>query len=76
MTANCDQIADAYWFLHTQPRTCFTHEIDVRAPYIGPFGYGTLLTLYIAIDSTVCGEMVEQSRCSTITESRTTTIST
>ena len=27
------QIAEAYWHLHTQPRTCFTHEIDVR-PYI------------------------------------------
>jgi NAD(P)-dependent dehydrogenase (short-subunit alcohol dehydrogenase family) len=28
-----DGIADAYWHLHTQPRTTFTHEIDIR-PYI------------------------------------------
>jgi len=28
-----DAIADAYWYLHTQPRTCFTQEIDVR-PYV------------------------------------------
>lgn len=26
------QIAESYWFLHTQPRTSFTHEIDLR-PY-------------------------------------------
>jgi len=26
-------IADAYWHLHTQPRTTFTHEIDIR-PYV------------------------------------------
>ena len=25
-----DAIADAYWYLHTQPRTCFTNEIDIR----------------------------------------------
>jgi NAD(P)-dependent dehydrogenase (short-subunit alcohol dehydrogenase family) len=25
-------IAESYWFLHTQPRTSFTHEIDLR-PY-------------------------------------------
>ncbi|KAJ9604161.1 hypothetical protein H2200_011684 [Cladophialophora chaetospira] len=25
-----DAIADAYWFLHTQPRTCFSQEIDLR----------------------------------------------
>ncbi|KAJ5223265.1 hypothetical protein N7468_007807 [Penicillium chermesinum] len=25
-------IAESYWFLHTQPRTTFTHEIDLR-PY-------------------------------------------
>ncbi|EEH18583.1 hypothetical protein PABG_07643 [Paracoccidioides brasiliensis Pb03] len=25
-------IADTYWFLHTQPRTTFTHELDLR-PY-------------------------------------------
>lgn len=24
------QIADAYWWLHTQPRSAFTQEIDVR----------------------------------------------
>jgi len=23
-------IAEAYWFLHTQPKSCFTNEIDVR----------------------------------------------
>jgi len=28
-----DAIADSYWYLHTQPRTCFTNEIDIR-PYI------------------------------------------
>lgn len=25
-----DAIAEAYWWLHTQPRTAFTWEIDVR----------------------------------------------
>lgn len=25
-----DGIADAYWNLHTQPRSCFTNEIDIR----------------------------------------------
>ena len=25
-----EAIAEAYWFLHVQPRSCFTHEIDVR----------------------------------------------
>lgn len=24
------QIADAYWHLHTQPKTAFTWEIDIR----------------------------------------------
>ncbi|KKY14927.1 putative short chain dehydrogenase reductase family [Phaeomoniella chlamydospora] len=28
-----EAIADAYWYLHTQPRTCWTQEIDVR-PYV------------------------------------------
>ncbi|KAL2438283.1 hypothetical protein ABEF95_005867 [Exophiala dermatitidis] len=28
-----EAIADAYWYLHTQPRTCFTNELDIR-PYI------------------------------------------
>lgn len=28
-----DAIADAYWHLHTQPRSCFTNEIDIR-PYV------------------------------------------
>jgi hypothetical protein len=33
-TANkVSQIADSYWYLHTQPRTCFTNELDIR-PYI------------------------------------------
>lgn len=27
------QIADAYWFLHTQHRSCFTNEIDIR-PFV------------------------------------------
>ena len=27
------QIADSYWYLHTQPRTCFTNELDIR-PYV------------------------------------------
>ncbi|KAH9205814.1 oxidoreductase [Leptodontidium sp. 2 PMI_412] len=26
-------IAESYWFLHTQPRTSFTHELDLR-PYV------------------------------------------
>ena len=25
-----EAIADAYWYLHTQPRACFTQEIDIR----------------------------------------------
>ncbi|KIW82116.1 hypothetical protein Z517_05143 [Fonsecaea pedrosoi CBS 271.37] len=25
-----EAIADSYWYLHTQPRTCFTNEIDIR----------------------------------------------
>ncbi|MCJ1446722.1 MAG: hypothetical protein MMC23_007228 [Stictis urceolatum] len=28
-----DAIADSYWYLHTQPRTTFTNEIDIR-PYV------------------------------------------
>ncbi|KEF54206.1 7-alpha-hydroxysteroid dehydrogenase [Exophiala aquamarina CBS 119918] len=28
-----DAIADSYWHLHTQPRTTFTNELDIR-PYI------------------------------------------
>ncbi|KAF2460847.1 hypothetical protein BDY21DRAFT_279018 [Lineolata rhizophorae] len=27
---SADAIADAYWHLHTQPRSCFTNEIDIR----------------------------------------------
>ncbi|KAA6406712.1 MAG: short chain dehydrogenase reductase family [Lasallia pustulata] len=30
---SADAIADAYWHLHTQPRTTWTHELDLR-PYI------------------------------------------
>ncbi|MCJ1413352.1 hypothetical protein MMC19_007457 [Ptychographa xylographoides] len=30
---SADAIADAYWHLHTQPRTSFTHELDMR-PYV------------------------------------------
>lgn len=25
-----DGLADAYWFLHTQPKACWTHELDLR----------------------------------------------
>lgn len=28
-----DAIAEAYWHLHTQHRSCFTNEIDIR-PYV------------------------------------------
>uniref|UniRef100_A0A093V915 Putative oxidoreductase n=1 Tax=Talaromyces marneffei PM1 TaxID=1077442 RepID=A0A093V915_TALMA len=28
-----DAIADSYWFLHTQPRTTFSYELDLR-PYV------------------------------------------
>jgi NADP-dependent 3-hydroxy acid dehydrogenase YdfG len=28
-----DAIADSYWWLHTQPRTTFTFELDVR-PFV------------------------------------------
>lgn len=31
--ANTVQIADSYWFLHTQHRSCFTNEMDIR-PYV------------------------------------------
>lgn len=27
---SANAIADAYWFLHTQPKTCFSNEIDIR----------------------------------------------
>lgn len=27
---NPDHIADSYWFLHCQPRTAWTHELDLR----------------------------------------------
>lgn len=30
---SADAIADAYWYLHTQPRSAFIWEIDVR-PYV------------------------------------------
>jgi hypothetical protein len=30
------QIADSYWYLHTQPRSHFTQELDVR-PYVEKF---------------------------------------
>lgn len=25
-----DGLADAYWYLHTQPKACWTHELDLR----------------------------------------------
>jgi len=31
-----DAIADTYWFLHAQPRSQFTQELDIR-PYVEPF---------------------------------------
>jgi NAD(P)-dependent dehydrogenase (short-subunit alcohol dehydrogenase family) len=31
-----DAIADAYWWLHTQPRSTFTQELDIR-PYVEKF---------------------------------------
>lgn len=31
--ASTDSIADAYWYLHSQPRDAWTHELDLR-----PFG--------------------------------------
>jgi hypothetical protein len=30
---SADAIADQYYYLHTQPRTSFVHEIDMR-PYV------------------------------------------
>jgi len=27
---DCDQLADQYWYLHTQPRSCWTQELDTR----------------------------------------------
>ena len=33
---NIDAIADSYWHLHTQHRSAWTHEIDLR-PYKEPF---------------------------------------
>ncbi|CZT45897.1 probable short chain dehydrogenase [Rhynchosporium secalis] len=33
---SADAIADAYWYLHTQPRSHFTQELDVR-PYVEKF---------------------------------------
>lgn len=33
---NIDAIADAYWHLHSQQRTAWTHELDVR-PFKEPF---------------------------------------
>jgi len=27
---SADGIADSYWYLHTQPRTTFTWEVDIR----------------------------------------------
>jgi len=33
---NSDAIADSYWYLHTQPRSHFTQELDCR-PYVEKF---------------------------------------
>jgi len=27
---NLDDLADAYWYLYTQPRAAWTHELDLR----------------------------------------------
>lgn len=35
-TIQPDEIADAYWYLHTQHRSCWTQEIDLR-PYVEKF---------------------------------------
>lgn len=34
--ANEIKIADAYWYLHTQHRSAFSQEIDIR-PYVEKF---------------------------------------
>ena len=31
-----DAIAESYWQLHTQPRSAWTHELDLR-PHIEPW---------------------------------------
>lgn len=31
-----DAIADSYWHLHTQPKSAFTHELDLR-PFVEKF---------------------------------------
>jgi len=33
---SADAIAESYWYLHTQPRSHFTHELDVR-PFVEKF---------------------------------------
>ncbi|KAI1351900.1 NAD(P)-binding protein [Xylaria sp. FL0043] len=33
---NPEAIAEAYWYLHSQPRSTFTHELDLR-PYVQRF---------------------------------------
>lgn len=33
---NADAIADSYWYLHTQPRSHFTQELDIR-PFVEKF---------------------------------------
>ncbi|KAK3186415.1 hypothetical protein K4F52_004716 [Lecanicillium sp. MT-2017a] len=33
---NPDAIAENYWYLHTQPRSAFTHELDLR-PFVEKF---------------------------------------
>ena len=33
---NPDAIAESYWQLHTQPRSAWTHELDLR-PHIEPW---------------------------------------
>ncbi|KAK0635136.1 short chain dehydrogenase [Bombardia bombarda] len=33
---SADAIADSYWYLHTQPRSAFTQELDMR-PYVEKF---------------------------------------
>jgi NADP-dependent 3-hydroxy acid dehydrogenase YdfG len=32
LTSNCDDVADSYWWVHQQPRSAWSNEIELR-PY-------------------------------------------
>lgn len=32
LTSDCDDVADSYWWMHTQPRSAWTNELEIR-PY-------------------------------------------